>query len=305
MGSACSPVRSISEDTQAIIEWKAARGPRKALLLTAILKAKHGLIRKLTAKAARIEKTSEDMDDLFQAGCIGYCKAMERFDPGRGLAISTFAAWWVRHEVQRVARGATVVALPRIRLKNEERARAVLALRADPDVAPESIGIRRSQLEQVRNSIGVKFLSDGVERGARAVERKFLDGAGPFDAEGALDEARRYRALDQVVARVRNGETAEQIGIPHEGYVAALEIIRDTNEEGASMEETTAAAKKKPGPKPGTPRKPAAPKPKKPAGARERFAAHLAELDAERKLIEMLMSAPEAVVARVVARFAA
>src|SRR6266568_1339268 len=42
--------------------------------------------------ARRYANRGEPMDDLIQAGCIGLVKAVDRFDPERGLEFSTYAA---------------------------------------------------------------------------------------------------------------------------------------------------------------------------------------------------------------------
>lgn len=229
---------AIAKDTAAIVEWQNAKeGVHKTRLFNALFRAKAGLIRQLTQKAARAEKTSEDLDDLFQAGAIGFQKALERFDADRGFSISTYAAWWIRHEVQRVARRANQIALPRIRLTNGERENVILALRKDPDVTPEAIGVRRSQFEQVKASFGLRYVSDDTPRGAAAVERRLLGEAGVFDGEEMLDEARRLRALRGVLFRVRAGMSAERIGLTPETYQLALEVIRIDDEEKKIMSE--------------------------------------------------------------------
>lgn len=214
-----------------IVEWKEATGIRKSLLLSRIFREKHGLIRQLTAKAARAENTAAEADDLFQAGCIGFQRALEGFDPSRDLSIATYAAWWIKHEVQRVARRTPVVSLPRIRLTNEERNRAVLAMIDNPDVDPESIGVQRHQLEQVRNSIGVKFLSDDTPRGAGAIERKLLSESEPVDVEDRLDRAHAAALAEQLVDRVRAKRSREAIGCTQEQYAAALEVVRADDDE--------------------------------------------------------------------------
>lgn len=229
---------AIAKDTAAIVEWQNAKdGAHKTRLFNAIFKAKQGLIRQLTQKAARAEKTAEDLEDLFQAGAIGFQKALERFDAGKGYAISTYAAWWIRHEVQRVARRAQQIALPRIRLTNAERERVILALRDDPDVTPEELDVRRSQFEQVKASFGLRYVSDDTPRGAVAVERRLLSEAGVFDGEEMLDEARRHRALRGVLFRVRAGMSAERIGLSPEAYELAIEVIRIDDEEKIMSEQ--------------------------------------------------------------------
>jgi RNA polymerase sigma factor (sigma-70 family) len=229
---------AIARDTAAIVEWQnAPEGPRKTALFNALFRAKRGLIRQLTQKAARAEKTAEDTEDLLQAGAIGFQKALERFEAGRGLSISTYAAWWIRHEVQRVARRANHIALPRIRLTNAEREKVITAIRHDPDVEPESCGVRRSQFEQVKASYGIRYVSDGTPRGAGVVERKLLSDAGVFDGEEALDEARRQRTMRGILFRVRAGMTAEQLGLTPEVYQLALDVIR-IDEQEKSMSET-------------------------------------------------------------------
>ncbi len=230
---------SIAADTEAIVAWQKAAGHRKVILFNALFRAKQGLIRKLTQKAARAEKTAEDLDDLYQAGAIGFQKAIERFDAGRGYSIATYAAWWIKHEVQRVARGGRPIALPRIRLTNAERSAAIVALRENPDVTPESIGIRGAQLEQVRCSFGVRYVSDDTPRGAVSIERKLLSDAGEFDGEQSLDRARAYRALDGIIARARNGATAEDLGLSPEQFAAVQEVLLADATEEKTMSETT------------------------------------------------------------------
>lgn len=41
--------------------------------------------------------------DLFQEGCLGLLRAVQRFDPYRGNEFSTFAVWWIRQGITRAS----------------------------------------------------------------------------------------------------------------------------------------------------------------------------------------------------------
>jgi hypothetical protein len=319
---------STAEDTAAIVAWKEASSERvRSSLLAALFRAKHGLVRALTFKAARIEKSTVDDDELMQAGFIGFKRALEGFRPELGYSIATYAWGWIRHEVQSVTRSEKVIALPRIRLKNDERAMVVAAIQDDPDVDPETLGVHRTQFEQVRSSFGLRFVSDAVPSGALALERCMHGSVDMFDAEEDLDRRRRLRLVESTLHAIRAGATQEQSGLSAEGYAAALEFIRI--EEKTIMTETQAEANTIPTPAPargkwsperraahakamGAARKAKGASPAEKVrtvrrsaatevhkAAPNRFEVRLAQLEAERKVLELLATLDADVVGRV------
>ncbi|HWB73654.1 MAG TPA: sigma-70 family RNA polymerase sigma factor [Nannocystaceae bacterium] len=53
--------------------------------------------------AQRHGRTTMALGDRIQEGNLGLMKAVDRFDPERGVRFSTYAAWWIRHAIVRPA----------------------------------------------------------------------------------------------------------------------------------------------------------------------------------------------------------
>jgi RNA polymerase sigma factor (sigma-70 family) len=61
-------------------------------------------------RRGRDERGAIGIDDLAQAATLGLMRAIEKYDPGRGLALSTLATFWTRQGVEREVedRGTTI-----------------------------------------------------------------------------------------------------------------------------------------------------------------------------------------------------
>jgi len=56
---------------------------------------------------------SLSFEDLMQEGLVGLIKAVDRFDPGRGICFSTYAIYWIRQAISRlIVKQDKVVPLP-------------------------------------------------------------------------------------------------------------------------------------------------------------------------------------------------
>lgn len=109
-------------------------------------------------------------DDGLQAARIGLLRALRKFDVGRGVAFSTYAAYWIRAELQRELAdrqpvGTNATAMRRCRLALEARARmgpasidevaAVAGVSASAVEAAEGLGKLRIRDLWSRNGSGL------------------------------------------------------------------------------------------------------------------------------------------------------
>jgi RNA polymerase sigma-32 factor len=141
--------------------------------------------------------------DLIQEGNLGLLVAVERFDPGRNVRLTTYAVWWIRAYIQEcIRRSWSMVRFGTTRaeqrcfyqLRRERQKLESRGGRADPDRLAAALGVSRRELERIEARITRRDLSlddpvflDGDEtRGERIADER----PGPETA-AAADEAER------------------------------------------------------------------------------------------------------------------
>ena len=58
-----------------------------------------GNLRLVLSVIQRFANRGENADDLFQVGCIGLIKAIDSFDPGKGIRLSSYASKCIENEI--------------------------------------------------------------------------------------------------------------------------------------------------------------------------------------------------------------
>ena len=54
----------------------------------------------VSSLARRFRTEGLDQTDLIQEGIVGLLRALERYDPDRGVPFAAYATWWIRHALQ-------------------------------------------------------------------------------------------------------------------------------------------------------------------------------------------------------------
>jgi RNA polymerase sigma-32 factor len=106
--------------------------------------------------------------DLIQEGNLGLLVAVDRFEPERGVRLTTYAVWWIRAYIQEyirrswsLVRFGTTRAEQRCfyRLRRERQKLERGGAKADPDSLAAALGIRREELESIESRITRRDLS--------------------------------------------------------------------------------------------------------------------------------------------------
>jgi RNA polymerase sigma-B factor len=189
-----------------------------------------------THLARRYANRGEPLDDLVQVACVGMLKAVERFDPQRGLEFSTFATATIEGELKRHFRDKTwSVRVPR---HSQE-----LHLRLGPTVAELTQRLGRApRIPEIAREIAMteEDVLEAMEVGAAYRSTSFdapgtegREASGLAERLGTLDtnfELTEHRVVieralaslperEQMILRLRffedltQTEIAEQVGV--------------------------------------------------------------------------------------------
>jgi RNA polymerase sigma-B factor len=147
--------------------------------------------------AARYQRPEEPFDDIFQVACFGLVKAVDRFDPERRVAFTSYAVPTITGEIKRYFRDrAWSVRVPRDLQELTMRVEGVVA------ALTRDLG-RQPSVDEVAETAGVE----------------------PEDVLEAMQAASAYRATSLDTPRVsdddRGGTIGDSVGVVEDGYAQA------------------------------------------------------------------------------------
>jgi RNA polymerase sigma-B factor len=157
--------------------------------------------------AARYQRPEEPFDDVFQVACFGLMKAVDRFDPHRGIAFTTYAVPTIHGEIKRHFRDrAWAVRVPRDLQELALRVERVVAdLTADLGHQPSVDDVAEAIGTEPEHVLEAKQAGGAYRTASLDAPRAADDEATPVgDAVGTVDHgyaSAEHRAVLQALMR--------------------------------------------------------------------------------------------------------
>lgn len=137
-----------------------------------------GNLRLVLSVIQRFSGSSENLDDLFQIGCIGLIKAIDNFDLSQNVKFSTYAVPMILGEVRRYLRDNNS-----IRVSRSLRDTAYKALSAREMLTKRNL--REPTIMEIADEVGISkeeitYAMDAIQSPVSLYEPVYTDGGDPL-----------------------------------------------------------------------------------------------------------------------------
>ena len=134
VNTALLPVLNEEQKTQLLLAAKAGNSEARAQMIQGNLRLVLSVVQKFAGRG-------ENLDDLFQVGCIGLIKAIDNFDPGLKVRFSTYGVPMILGEIRRFLRDNTPMQAREALQKETGREPRVSEIAARVGSAPEQVAM--------------------------------------------------------------------------------------------------------------------------------------------------------------------
>ena len=156
----------------------------------------------------------QNMMDLIQEGNIGLLKAVKKFDPFRGVRLSSYATWWIRSYILkymldnwRLVRVGTTNNRRKLlyNLRKEKEKLENQGFTPTPKLLAEHFGVEESDVIDVQASLGVGDISvdTPMREGEEATPAMFLADHGAISPEENAEQNQFLESLKQEIDNFR------------------------------------------------------------------------------------------------------
>ena len=156
----------------------------------------------------------QNMMDLIQEGNIGLLKAVKKFDPFRGVRLSSYATWWIRSYILkymldnwRLVRVGTTNNRRKLlyNLRKEKEKLENQGFTPTPKLLAEHFGVEESDVIDVQASLGVGDISvdTPMREGEEATPDMFLADHGAISPEENAEQNQFLESLKQEIDNFR------------------------------------------------------------------------------------------------------
>ena len=207
------PVLSESEKRQLLLQAHAGdAGARERMV--------EGNLRLVLSVVQRFAQRGENLDDLFQVGCIGLIKAIDNFDPAQPVRFSTYGVPMIIGEIRRFLRDNNA-----LRVSRSLRDTAYRAMQAR-ETLEKQLG-REPTMDEIAGEAGlsrreVTAALESVVEPVSLEEPVYTDGG---DAMYLIDQVRDPEGEDSWISGLQFRQTVAGL-TPREKRIMELRYLR-------------------------------------------------------------------------------